>query len=153
MTGIDNSKSKCRDVQEYLFDKGSWSLLIEKFSLDYDDKLEKLIFEANNLQCLQSDGFCKPTLKLSDIFVLFPWEICFLFHIFDFIGRMSELNNRYWFETDDFFNTTGWNTDKVIEGILTNVLFIPFHHWKLLLQLYQDRKLFHTKILCTLVLQ
>ena len=31
---------------------------------------------------------------------------------------MSKLNNRYWLETDDFFDSTGKNTEKIKKGIL-----------------------------------
>ena len=34
---------------------------------------------------------------------------------------MSKLNNRYWLETDDLFNTTGKNTERFFKGILATV--------------------------------
>ena len=39
------------------------------------------------------------------------------FLICDFFGRMFELNSRNWLETEDFFDTTGENTEKVFKGI------------------------------------
>ena len=54
----------------------SWSLTIQEITLDFDDKLEKLILEGHTLPCLYSDGFCKPTLKYPSTIVRFPEEIC-----------------------------------------------------------------------------
>ena len=60
---IANSKSLCKVDNEYIFDKDSWSFLIEEFYLDYDDELDKLIPESHTIQCLHFDGFRKTTLK------------------------------------------------------------------------------------------
>ena len=117
-TSSENSKSSCIDDKEYLIDKDIWSLITEGISLDYDDKLNKLILEGHFLSCLHSDGFSKPTLKNPYTILWFPEEIYFLFHISDFIERTSQLINRYRLETDDLFNTNGKNTDKNNNGIM-----------------------------------
>ena len=39
---------------------------------------------------LTSDGFCKPTVKHPYTIVWFPEEICLVFHVSNFIGRMSK---------------------------------------------------------------
>ena len=44
--------------------------------------------------------------------VLFLEEISLIFQISDFIGRMSQLETRFWLETDGFFISTGENTEK-----------------------------------------
>ena len=67
-----NSNSRCEEDQESFFDKSSWSLINEEISLDYDDKLQKLILEGQTLPCLHSDDFCKPTPKHPYTFVWFP---------------------------------------------------------------------------------
>ena len=121
-TSSANSKSRCKDDQQNLIDKDSWPIIVEKISLDYDDKVDKLLLDGHTLPCLHSDGFCKPTLKHPFIFVWFPEEICLLFHISDYIGQLSELDNRYWLETDDFFDSTGKNTRKFTRGILPTVV-------------------------------
>ena len=59
----ENAKLRCSEYQEYLIDKGSCSLKIEEISLDYDVNLEKLVRQDDTLPYLQSDGFCRPTLK------------------------------------------------------------------------------------------
>ena len=71
----------------------------EKHSLDYDDKLDKLILESHTLPCVHSESFSKATLKYPYNFVRFPEEKCLLFHNYDFIGLMSKLNNSQWLET------------------------------------------------------
>ena len=46
ISSTDVSKSRCLDVQKNLIDRDSWSLTIGKNSLDYDDKLDKLLLEG-----------------------------------------------------------------------------------------------------------
>ena len=91
ITSTANSKSRCKDDQENFFDKDSWLLITEEISVGCDDKLDKLILEAPTLPCLHSECFCKPTLKHLYSIVWFPEEIDFIYHISDFIGRMSNL--------------------------------------------------------------
>ena len=57
ITTCANLKSRCKGVNVYLFDKDSWSLIIEEVSLDYDDRLDKLILEGYTLPYLHSGGF------------------------------------------------------------------------------------------------
>ena len=47
ITSTENSTSRCKDNQEYLIDKDSWSILIGGISLDYDDKLNKLVLRKS----------------------------------------------------------------------------------------------------------
>ena len=70
--------------------------------------------------------------------IWFSEVICLRFHVTDFIGRRSNLNSRYWLLTDDFFNNTGKNTEKVITGMCQLYFFIRVHHWQPLLQIYID---------------
>ena len=74
------------------------------FELTYDDKNNKLIFHGHFLPCRHDDGFCKPTILTPFTIVWFPEDRSFIFSIHSFIGRMSKLNNRYWLETEHFFN-------------------------------------------------
>ena len=113
----DNPHSRCSEKKEYLTDRDSWSLTIEEILLYYDDKRNKLSNEADTFPCLHSDGFCKPTVKHPYTIVWFPEEICLVFHVSNFIGRMSKINDRYYIETDDFFNTIGLNTEKTNQRI------------------------------------
>ena len=80
-----NSKSRCKDDQEYLFDKISWSLIFAEMSLDYDDTLDKLILERHTLQCWQSNAFCKPALKHPYTIVSFPDGTRLIIQIFHFV--------------------------------------------------------------------
>ena len=81
--------------------------------LDYNDKLDEKILEGHTIPCPYSDGFGELKLKHPFIFVWFPKEICLIFHIFVFIERASELNGCYRLETDNFFDSTGKNTEKI----------------------------------------
>ena len=119
------AKSKCKDDQEYLMDKDSWSLVFEELFLDYDDNLDKQILECHTLPYLHSDAFCKRTLQHRYTFVWFSEEIFSIFHISDFIGRMSKKNNRYWLKTIDFFETAGKNTKKLLKAHSHMLSFTP----------------------------
>ena len=81
--------------------------------MDYDDKLDNLLLAC---PCLHSDGCRKPTLKHPQIFIWFPEEICLLFHTSAFIGRMSNLNTRFCLETNNFFEMTEKNNEKIERG-------------------------------------
>ena len=69
--GPDNSKSRSDDDKEYLIDKDSWSSISEEIYLDYEDKLDKLIFECHTVPCLLSDGFSKTNLEHSYTIIWF----------------------------------------------------------------------------------
>ena len=143
-TSSANSKLRRKDNQEHLNDKDSWSIIVEETSLDYDHEFGKLLLDGHTLPCLHSDGFYNPTLKHLFTFVWFPKEFCLLFHIRDYIGRMSRLNYRFCFETDVFFDTTGKNTGKCKKSILPIFCFLITNHpCRLLLPLSQDWKFPH----------
>ena len=97
-------KAVCWDRYEYIIEKDSWSLIVKEIEITYDDKVNKLIYHGHTLPCLHDDGFCKPTILTPFTIVWFPEDLCLIFSIHSFIGRMSKLNNRYWLETEHFFN-------------------------------------------------
>ena len=97
-------KAVCWDRYEYIIEKDSWSLIVKEIEITYDDKDNKLIYHGHTLPCLHDDGFCKPTILTPFTIVWFPEDLCLIFSIHSFIGRMSKLNNRYWLETEHFFN-------------------------------------------------
>ena len=99
-------KAVCWDRYEYIIEKDSWSLIVKEIEITYDDKDNKLIYHGHTLPCLHDDGFCKPTILTPFTIVWFPEDLCLIFSIHSFIGRMSKLNNRYWLETEHFFITT-----------------------------------------------
>ena len=70
--------------------------MIENFSLDCDDKLDKQSLEDNNPPCMHSDGFCKPTIKHPKNFKWIREGMYLLFHISDIIGGKFKLNICYW---------------------------------------------------------
>ena len=97
-------RSVCWDTYEYIIEKDSWSLIIREIELTYDDKENLLIYNGHTLPCYHNDGFCQPTILTPYTIVWFPQEFCLIFSIHNFIGRMSKINNRYWLETEHFFN-------------------------------------------------
>ena len=86
--------------------------------MDYDNDLDKLLLESHTDRCLPSDNFCKPILEHPYTFVWFTKEICIVFHICDFIGRTYKLNNRFWLDTDEFFEISGKKTENANKGKL-----------------------------------
>ena len=102
-------KAVCWDRYEYIIEKDSWSLIVKEIEITYDDKENKLIYHGHTLPCLHDDGFCKPTILTPFTIVWFPEDLCLIFSIHSFIGRMSKLNNRYWLETEHFFNNNSKN--------------------------------------------
>ena len=57
ITSTANLKSRCKVGQEYVFDKDGWSLIIEDITLDYDDKIDKLLLEYHTFPCLHCGIF------------------------------------------------------------------------------------------------
>ena len=121
-TGPFNSNSICSDYQECPFHKDIWSINFEEITLVHGNELAKRIARGHSLLCLHSYGFCKSTLKHSYTVARFLEEKSLIFHFPAFIGRMSKLNNRYWFETNEFLNTTGKITEKIFRGMSPTVI-------------------------------
>ena len=105
-------KAVCWERYEYIIEKDSWSLIVKEIEITYDDKNNKLIYHGHTLPCLHDDGFSKPTLLTPFTIVWFPEELCSIFSILSFMGRMSKLNNRYWLETEHFFNSHSSTTSS-----------------------------------------
>ena len=97
-------KAICWNRSEYNIEKDSWSLIVKENEINYDDKDNKFIYHGHTLPCLHDDGVCKPTILTPFTIVWFPEELCLIFSIHSFVGRLSQLNNRYWLETEHFFN-------------------------------------------------
>ena len=79
-------------------------------------------FESHFLRCLHFDGFCQPTPKHVFSIVRAPEENHLIYHISGFVRHMSERNNRYWLETNDFFISTGKNSQKNVQRIPPTML-------------------------------
>ena len=94
----------CNDKHEYVIEKDSWYLIVREVELTYDEKENTLFNNGHTLPCLHDDGFCHPTILTPYTIVWFPDDLCLLFSIHSFIGRMSKLGNRYWLETERFFD-------------------------------------------------
>ena len=97
-------KAVCWDRYEYIIEKDCWSLIVKEIEITHDDEDNKLIYHGHTLLCPHDDGFCKPTILTPFTIVWFPEDLCLIFSIHSFFGRMSKLNNRYWLETEHFFN-------------------------------------------------
>ena len=72
--------------------------------MTHDGKDKKLIDHGPTLSCPHDDGFRKPTIITPFTIVWYPEELCLIFSIHSSIGRMSELNNGFWLETEHSFS-------------------------------------------------
>ena len=86
-------------------------------------------------------SFSYTNTETSIDYCLVAWKN--MFHISEFIGRMSELNIRYWLETDEFLFTTGKVTEK--QAYCQLYFIISIHNRELLLQLYHHWIFYHKK--------
>ena len=136
------SKSRCSDDEESLIDKGSRSKIFREISLDVMINYISSLFERPTLPWLHSDGLCQPTPK-HRFLVLLLEETCSVFHIFDFIGRISKLNNSYRLETDDLLMLEQSTLRKFLKANHQLFSQILIHHWEQLLQPYHGCKCFH----------
>ena len=92
-----------KDKHEYIIEKDSWSLIVREVELTYDEKENTLIYDGHTLPYLHDDGFCHPRRLTPYTMVWFPDDLCLLFSIHSFNGRMSKIGIRYWLETERFF--------------------------------------------------
>ena len=69
----------------------SWRLEVSEIELTYDDTENNMIIDGHNLPCYFAEGFCKPTTKTSFTLVWFSDDLCSIFTLQDFIGRMTKL--------------------------------------------------------------
>ena len=68
----------------------SWRL--EFFETELTENV--MIIDGHTLPCYFADGFCKPTTETPFILVWFSDDICLIFTLQDFIGRMTKDENR-----------------------------------------------------------
>ena len=102
----ENPYSKCPGGNEQRIQVDDWHVNIREVTLTYDDKQNKMIYNGHTLPCTHADGFCQPTSITPYAIVWFPEDLCLMFKIHRFIGRMTKLCDRYWIETSQFFNAT-----------------------------------------------
>ena len=64
-----------------------------------------MVTDGHTLPCYFAHGFCKPTKKTHFTLVWFSDNFCLIFTLQDFVGRMTNVNDRYWIETDSFIHS------------------------------------------------
>ena len=98
--------SRCRSDREHLITRKSWKLRITIAGITYDDKNNQMIHDGCMLPCYHSDGFCKPTTSTPYTLIWFDENVCLVFRLQEFIGRMTRIKDRYWIETDNFIESS-----------------------------------------------
>ena len=76
-----------------------------------------MIHDGYLLPCYHSNGFCKPTTRTPYILIWFDENICLMFRLQEFIGRMTRIKDRYWIETDIFIESSNITQNLQNEGI------------------------------------
>ena len=97
-----NPYHNCPSHHQFEVNLVSWRFEISEVDLTYDDTANVLIIDGHTLPCYFADGSCKPTTKTLFTLVWFNDEYCLIFTLQNFIGRMTENEERYWIETDSF---------------------------------------------------
>ena len=64
-----------------------------------------MIIDGHTLPCYFADGFCKPTTKTSFTLVSFNDDFSLSSTLQDFLGRMTEIEDSYWIETDSLIHS------------------------------------------------
>ena len=112
-----NCHSRCRSDREHLITRKSWKLRITNAEILYDDRNNQMIHDGYILPCYHSDGFCKPTIRTRYTLTWFDGKFCLIFRLQEFIGRMTRIKDRYWIETDNFFESSNITQNLQTEGI------------------------------------
>ena len=81
----------------------SWRSEVSEMDLTYDDTENVMIVDGHYLPCCFADGFCKPTTEAPFTLVWFSDDVCLIFTLQDFIGRMKKIGDRYWIRTDSLY--------------------------------------------------
>ena len=76
-----------------------------------------MVIDGHALPCYFADGFCTPTTKTPFTLVWFSDDFCLVFTLQDFVGRMTKMDDRYWFETDSFIHSSLPNKTDTYSGI------------------------------------
>ena len=107
-----NHYSRRRSDREHLTTRKRWKLRIT-----YDDRNNQMIHDGYILPCYHSDGFCKPTTRTPYTMTWFDEKLCFILRLQEFIGRMTRIKDRYWIETDNFFESSNITHNLQTGGI------------------------------------
>ena len=109
-TGIfdpkDNPFHNCPARNQFEVNLVSWRLSVSEVELAYGDTENLKVIDGHALPCYFADGFCKSTTKTPFTLVWFSDDFCLIFTLQDFVGRMTEINDRYWIETDFFVHSS-----------------------------------------------
>ena len=85
-----------------------------------------MIIDGHTIPCYSADGICEPTTKTPYTFVWFSDNFCLIFTIKDFVGRMTNIEDRFWIKTDSFIHSSIPNISDTTYGIKGTRF--PFFH-------------------------
>ena len=102
---IKNPLHNCPAHHQFEVNLVSWRLEISEVEFIYDDTANVMMIDGHTLPCYFEDGFCKPTTRTPFTLVWFNDGFCLIFKLQDFLGRMTKIEDRYWFETDSFVHS------------------------------------------------
>ena len=70
----------------------SWRLPVFEVEITYDDTENVMVIDGLTLPCYFVDGLCKPTTKTRFTLVWFLDDLCLIFTLQDFVGRMTRID-------------------------------------------------------------
>ena len=104
-------------VQQFKVNLFSCRLSVSEVELTYDDTENLMVKKGHAFPCYFADGCCKLTTKTPFTLVWFKDDFCLIFTLQDFVGRMTEINDRYWIETVSFIHSSLPNKTDTFSGI------------------------------------
>ena len=114
---LSNPYHNCPAHHQFEVNLVSWRFAISEIELTYDDTQHVMIIDGHTLPCYFADGFCKPTTKTPFTLVWFSDDLCLIFTLHDFVGRMTKIEDRYWIETDSFVHSSTPKKSTTNDGI------------------------------------
>ena len=109
-----NHYHNCAAHHQFEVNLVSWRLEVSEHEFTYDDTQNVMIIDGQSLPCYFADGFCKPSTKTPFTLAWFIDDFCL---IFDFIGRMTKIQDRYWIETDPIVHSSRSTKLEATTGI------------------------------------
>ena len=85
-----------------------------------------MVIDGHARPCYFADGFSKPTNITPFTLVWFSDNFCLSFTIQDFVGRMTNIDDRYWIETNSFILPSLPNKFDTSYGFIGT--FSPYIH-------------------------
>ena len=73
-------------------------------------------------------GFCTSTTKTPYTLVWFSNDFCLIFTLYNFVGRMTQIEDRFWIETDSFVHCSKPNIQHMtLNELVSHMSMLHIH--------------------------